>query len=107
MDHTARLRCGQCAQEVNPVLRPQGSFPVEVLLWFCCGVPGLIYSIWRFITRQQTCPECGSTDLQTAPRRAHLGGVTQAPPVPPVLSAWCKRRSCGGRAPNTAPSALA
>jgi len=45
----------------------QGGLPgsgwIEVVLWLCYIVPGLIYSIWRRGKKNVTCSACASRDL--------------------------------------------
>lgn len=36
---------------------------VEIILWLCFIVPGLIYSIWRMSSYHAACPVCGSSTL--------------------------------------------
>ncbi len=36
---------------------------LEIVLWFCYILPGLIYTIWRQTTYRQVCTVCGSDDL--------------------------------------------
>lgn len=55
--------CSKCGQVADPASRTNGSIWIEVVLWLCFIVPGLIYSIWRLTTRHDVCPSCGSADL--------------------------------------------
>lgn len=55
--------CGNCghvgpAQHVTP-----GSIAVELLLWLCLLVPGLVYSLWRLSARRDVCAKCGAGQL--------------------------------------------
>jgi hypothetical protein len=36
---------------------------IELILWICFIVPGLIYSFWRLSSRYDACSCCGSTAL--------------------------------------------
>ena len=63
-----------------------GSFFIELFLWLCFFVPGIIYSIWRLTTRQQVCRACGSAELvpPTSDRaRMMMAGPQQAYGPPP------------------------
>lgn len=40
-----------------------GSIFIEILLWCCFLVPGLIYTIWRHISTKQACKACKSTEI--------------------------------------------
>ena len=55
--------CTTCGHHGVPVRTTRGSFPIEVVLWLCFIVPGLIYSLWRISTRTQACAACGATTL--------------------------------------------
>ena len=39
------------------------SILIEIILWLCFLVPGLIYSAWRISKRHDVCPSCGGADL--------------------------------------------
>ena len=55
--------CKDCGtvNKVKTVTR--GSMGVELILWLCFLVPGLIYSIWRLTTRHEACAACGGISL--------------------------------------------
>lgn len=50
--------CTNCGYQGDSVTRTKGSFWVEVVLWVCLILPGLIYSVWRLATRIKVCPNC-------------------------------------------------
>ncbi len=50
--------CESCGQNGWPKTITRGSILTELLLWCCCGLPGLFYSIWRLTTRTKACPKC-------------------------------------------------
>lgn len=60
---TGPLICATCGSRGTPRTRTRGSTWLELALWLCFIVPGLIYSIWRLTTRQPVCPECGSAGM--------------------------------------------
>jgi DNA-directed RNA polymerase subunit RPC12/RpoP len=67
---------------------------MEVLLWLCFIVPGIIYSVWRLASRYQGCQKCGSkriipVDSPTA--KAALGVLPQV--SQPRPSRFCVK--CG------------
>jgi hypothetical protein len=33
---------------------------MEVLLWLCLLLPGILYSLWRITSRYKGCPVCGA-----------------------------------------------
>jgi ribosomal protein L40E len=53
-------RCGTAAPSKTVI---RGSFLIEIILWLCFIVPGIIYTLWRLTTRAKACVTCGSTDL--------------------------------------------
>lgn len=55
--------CRSCGATGNPKSVTPGHFLIEVLLWCCFLVPGLIYSIWRVSKRHKACRSCGSREL--------------------------------------------
>jgi predicted RNA-binding Zn-ribbon protein involved in translation (DUF1610 family) len=57
------LFCPNCGATGTPTTRTKGSFFIEVILWLCFFVPGLIYSIWRLTTREKVCPRCGAPNM--------------------------------------------
>lgn len=55
--------CKRCGHHGKPESKTRGSFWIEVVLWLCFIIPGLVYSLWRLTTRGTICPKCGSEDL--------------------------------------------
>lgn len=55
--------CTACGSRCIPATKTGGHFAIELILWLCFLIPGLIYSIWRLGSRQKACPACGSTAL--------------------------------------------
>ncbi|MCB2107350.1 MAG: hypothetical protein KDE14_06590 [Rhodobacteraceae bacterium] len=59
------LICASCGSQ-SVRRHVQGSFFIELILWLCFIVPGLIYSIWRRTgLKKYHCAECGSLDVIT------------------------------------------
>jgi ribosomal protein S27AE len=52
--------CLQCGTAAIGKRAMKGSFLIELVLWLCLFVPGLIYSLWRLSTKYYVCPKCGS-----------------------------------------------
>lgn len=50
--------CVNCGSRGEPATRTKGSTGLELVLWLCFIVPGLIYSIWRVTSREKVCPVC-------------------------------------------------
>lgn len=40
-----------------------GSILIEIILWFCFFMPGLIYSLWRHSAAKRVCKSCGSQEI--------------------------------------------
>lgn len=57
------LVCTECGHIGGTKTVTKGRFALEVILWLCFLVPGLIYSIWRLTTRHEACPVCGNSRL--------------------------------------------
>jgi hypothetical protein len=69
------MLCTAClsqTQDTKTITR--GNIVIELILWLCFLVPGLIYSIWRLSTRYKACPTCSSKELipATSPRARQL-----------------------------------
>jgi hypothetical protein len=57
------VACLAC-EHVGPARRAtRGSTLIEIVLWLCFLLPGLVYSLWRLSTRQDVCASCGSTQI--------------------------------------------
>lgn len=59
----AEVICGNCGHKGEPDRMTKGSFAVEVVLWLCFLVPGMIYTVWRLSTRYDACEKCKSRNL--------------------------------------------
>lgn len=62
MSYDTRL-CSTCGHVGEPKRITRGSMSIEVLLWLCFIIPGLIYSFWRLGSRHDGCAMCGATTL--------------------------------------------
>jgi hypothetical protein len=47
--------CPNCGTIGKPKKKTKGSFAIEVLLWLCFLIPGLIYSLWRMTSKVPVC----------------------------------------------------
>ncbi len=52
-----------CGYKGTPVKITKGSILVELALWCCFLVPGVLYSLWRVDTRYDSCPLCGGATM--------------------------------------------
>lgn len=55
--------CTECGHEGRTRMETKGSIFIEIILWLCLVVPGLIYSIWRMGTKHEVCSSCGSSKV--------------------------------------------
>jgi hypothetical protein len=59
----SQLICANCGTIGEPVTITKGSFIIELFLWICLIVPGIVYSLWRLTTRGKACRSCRSTNI--------------------------------------------
>lgn len=50
--------CAHCGEHGKPRLHVRGSFWIEIFLWIGGGLPGILYTAWRWTTRDMVCPSC-------------------------------------------------
>jgi hypothetical protein len=55
--------CRNCGTIGASTTNTKGSLILEIALYFCMILPGLIYSIWRHASRTTGCKGCRSNDL--------------------------------------------
>ena len=55
--------CSACGNIDNPKTAVKGNTLIEIILWLCFIIPGLIYSIWRSSSRHKVCTVCRATTL--------------------------------------------
>lgn len=55
--------CTTCGHEGPAKTVARGSMAVEVILWLCFFVPGLVYSVWRLSSKYKACSNCGAQSL--------------------------------------------
>lgn len=55
--------CVTCEHTGKPRTFTRGSIFIEIILWLCFLVPGLIYSIWRLTSKCIICASCGNPDI--------------------------------------------
>lgn len=82
--HEAQTICPNCGTRAEPEDFGKGNRFIEVILWLCLIIPGLIYSIWRRSGNQAGCPSCGQTGMinVTTPHGRLLVEKLRAIPVP-------------------------
>lgn len=55
--------CERCGYAGPTRTDTPGSLAIELVLWLCLLVPGLVYSLWRHSARREVCGLCGSAQL--------------------------------------------
>lgn len=50
--------CPSCGTLGSPKTYTKGHFLMEVILWCCLLVPGVLYSLWRLSSKYKGCPSC-------------------------------------------------
>jgi hypothetical protein len=55
--------CATCGTRGTPTQRDKGSGLIELVLWLCFIIPGILYSIWRRSGLSNCCRSCGSGDI--------------------------------------------
>jgi hypothetical protein len=78
--------CPNCGYQGAPRSITKGSFLIELFLWLCFIIPGLLYSLWRVSSRTTGCPSCGASNMipLSSPRGRQLQADLR-PATPPPL----------------------
>lgn len=63
--------CTTCGHHGPTKLQAKGSLGLELVLWLCFILPGLLYSLWRVSSKRQVCAECGADQL--VPEKSPVG----------------------------------
>lgn len=63
MSATGGWVCPHCGTRGRPTTKTPGSILIEVVLWLCFIVPGVIYSLWRHAARVKVCRHCRQPGL--------------------------------------------
>ncbi len=58
-----KLICSYCGYKDKHEKYKRGSTKVEIILWLCLILPGLVYSIWRLVTKINVCPNCRTATM--------------------------------------------
>lgn len=74
--------CTNCGHAGETATKTPGSIWIELILWLCFIVPGVIYSLWRHSARHQVCSACGSRELVPASSPKGKALIAALPPVP-------------------------
>jgi predicted nucleic-acid-binding Zn-ribbon protein len=60
---TKAIVCQNCGYTGLSKRSIKGSTGIEIVLWLCFLIPGIIYSLWRGKSRYDVCPACNSTNI--------------------------------------------
>jgi len=71
--------CSTCGTPGKPKKVSRGSLLIEIILWCCFLVPGILYSLWRMGSKQKVCRKCGSPSM--VPVNSPVGRKLQAQSV--------------------------
>lgn len=58
IDFTRKYLCMECGCQRDPIDAKRGLLVIEVFMWLLYIIPGVIYSIWRRVRKQQVCSKC-------------------------------------------------
>lgn len=62
--HAEAMICTDCGTIGEGKDQVKGNVLVEIILWLCFIVPGLIYSIWRSSSKNKVCDACQGKLIQ-------------------------------------------
>lgn len=85
--------CQDCDFVGQPKHVKPGTTQMEVGLWLCLILPGLIYSLWRVSSRYEGCANCGSRRIVPADSPAAKSGISKLSPTPSAQTWYCEM--CG------------
>jgi uncharacterized protein len=87
------LICATCGTRTAGRKATKGSTLIELILWCCFIIPGLIYSVWRLTTRARACHACGATAL--VPLNTPVGQKLASAHLVPLQSADVRQNGDG------------
>ena len=58
VDFNKKYICMECGCQRDPIMIKRGLLVVEIFMWLLYILPGVIYSIWRRVRKQEVCPNC-------------------------------------------------
>jgi uncharacterized membrane protein YqaE (UPF0057 family) len=61
--NSKEMFCPNCGTKGKAKRKTKGSILIEIILWICFIVPGIIYTIWRLTNRYYACPACGAEGM--------------------------------------------
>lgn len=79
MNKNITHRCRNCSSFTNAP-KTRGNGWIELILWLCYIIPGLIYSIWRRSIDPNVCPTCNKDMLYELQIKTHKADHTNIEP---------------------------
>lgn len=58
-----KMLCLKCHHNGKVKTVTPGSILIEIILWICLILPGIIYSLWRVSKKAKLCAMCDSSDV--------------------------------------------
>lgn len=55
--------CSSCSYKDKPIIYKRGSGTLEIVLWICGIIPGILYTAWRNYTAIMVCPNCETASM--------------------------------------------
>ena len=67
-----KIICPSCHYIGESEAIAKGSRKIEITLWCCLILPGMLYTMWRQSkeNQRQGCPQCRETNVRLVTRRA-------------------------------------
>ncbi len=63
IDFAKKYVCMECGCQRDPIDAKRGLLVIEIFMWLLYILPGVIYSIWRQVRKQQVCPNCRNPSI--------------------------------------------
>lgn len=64
IDFNKKYICMECGCQRDPGMAKRGLLIIELFMWLCYIIPGVIYSIWRRVRKQRVCPNCRAPAIE-------------------------------------------
>jgi hypothetical protein len=58
-----KVVCRNCGSVARSAVKSPRSLFIEILLWFCGLIPGVLYTLWCNHETHEVCEKCGSRDI--------------------------------------------
>lgn len=55
--------CTTCGYRGYPKTATRGSLLMEIALWFLFIIPGILYTLWRNVSKYKACPKCKNPSM--------------------------------------------